>query len=143
MPCDSGIFYILNILLDSFLFLFWFSAAHAHSRKERERRPQVVRRSAPDSGVLIRLKAQMAEVRSKMADVKSQVLETRESGEPRPGPSGGFGMEEASAHSASSELPACHKGDGLEQVGRAAVTRSKACRPSKDQKNSNHLLLFV
>ncbi|XP_023198070.1 E3 ubiquitin-protein ligase TRIM37 [Xiphophorus maculatus] len=107
------------------------SQAHAHSRKERERRPQVVRRSAPDSGVLIRLKAQMAEVRSKMADVKSQVLETRDSGEPRPGPSGGFGMEEASAHSASSELPACHKGDGLEQVGQAAVTRSKACLPTR------------
>uniref|UniRef100_A0A9J7YXA4 Tripartite motif containing 37 n=1 Tax=Cyprinus carpio carpio TaxID=630221 RepID=A0A9J7YXA4_CYPCA len=46
------------------------------SRKERERRPQVVRRSAPDSGVLIRLKAQMAEVRSKMSDVKGQ-LEAR------------------------------------------------------------------
>ncbi|XP_014832394.1 PREDICTED: E3 ubiquitin-protein ligase TRIM37-like [Poecilia mexicana] len=107
------------------------SQAHAHSRKERERRPQVVRRSAPDSGVLIRLKAQMAEVRSKMADVKSQVLETRESGEPRPGPSGGFGMEEALAHSASPELPACHKGDALEQVGQAAATRSKACRPTR------------
>ncbi|XP_008426884.1 E3 ubiquitin-protein ligase TRIM37 isoform X2 [Poecilia reticulata] len=107
------------------------SQAHAHTRKERERRPQVVRRSAPDSGVLIRLKAQMAEVRSKMADVKSQVLETRESGEPRPGPSGGFGMEEASAHSASPELPACHKGDALEQVGQAAATRSKVCRPTR------------
>uniref|UniRef100_A0A8C2JCW1 Tripartite motif containing 37 n=1 Tax=Cyprinus carpio TaxID=7962 RepID=A0A8C2JCW1_CYPCA len=46
------------------------------SRKERERRPQAVRRSAPDSGVLIRLKAQMAEVRSKMSDVKGQ-LEAR------------------------------------------------------------------
>uniref|UniRef100_A0A665XCD8 Tripartite motif containing 37 n=1 Tax=Echeneis naucrates TaxID=173247 RepID=A0A665XCD8_ECHNA len=63
---------------------------HPHSRKERERRPQVVRRSAPDSGVLIRLKAQMAEVRSKMSDVKSQVLEARGSAEPRPGPSGTF-----------------------------------------------------
>uniref|UniRef100_A0A669BGV8 Tripartite motif containing 37 n=1 Tax=Oreochromis niloticus TaxID=8128 RepID=A0A669BGV8_ORENI len=58
------------------------SQAHPHSRKERERRPQVVRRSAPDSGVLIRLKAQMAEVRSKMADVKCQVLEARGSAEP-------------------------------------------------------------
>uniref|UniRef100_A0A672M0K5 Tripartite motif containing 37 n=1 Tax=Sinocyclocheilus grahami TaxID=75366 RepID=A0A672M0K5_SINGR len=46
------------------------------SRKERERRPQAVRRSTPDSGVLIRLKAQMAEVRSKMSDVKGQ-LEAR------------------------------------------------------------------
>uniref|UniRef100_A0A8C1WB90 Tripartite motif containing 37 n=1 Tax=Cyprinus carpio TaxID=7962 RepID=A0A8C1WB90_CYPCA len=46
------------------------------SRKERERRPQAVRRSTPDSGVLIRLKAQMAEVRGKMSDVKGQ-LEAR------------------------------------------------------------------
>ncbi|XP_009303770.2 E3 ubiquitin-protein ligase TRIM37 [Danio rerio] len=51
-------------------------AAAVPSRKERERRPQAVRRSAPDSGVLIRLKAQMAEVRSKMSDVKGQ-LEAR------------------------------------------------------------------
>uniref|UniRef100_A0AAY4EL35 E3 ubiquitin-protein ligase TRIM37 n=1 Tax=Denticeps clupeoides TaxID=299321 RepID=A0AAY4EL35_9TELE len=50
--------------------------APALTRKERERRPQAVRRSAPDSGVLIRLKAQMAEVRSKMCDVKGQ-LEAR------------------------------------------------------------------
>ncbi|TNM84457.1 hypothetical protein fugu_008635 [Takifugu bimaculatus] len=60
--------------------------AHSHSRKERERRPQVVRRSVPDSGVLIRLKAQMAEVRSKMSTVKSQVMEVRGPDEPRPGP---------------------------------------------------------
>uniref|UniRef100_A0A672M0J5 Tripartite motif containing 37 n=1 Tax=Sinocyclocheilus grahami TaxID=75366 RepID=A0A672M0J5_SINGR len=51
-------------------------AAAVPSRKERERRPQAVRRSTPDSGVLIRLKAQMAEVRSKMSDVKGQ-LEAR------------------------------------------------------------------
>ncbi|RXN08823.1 E3 ubiquitin- ligase TRIM37-like protein [Labeo rohita] len=51
-------------------------AAAVPSRKDRERRPQAVRRSAPDSGVLIRLKAQMAEVRSKMSDVKGQ-LEAR------------------------------------------------------------------
>ncbi|XP_076118554.1 E3 ubiquitin-protein ligase TRIM37-like [Alosa pseudoharengus] len=55
------------------------------SRKERDRRPQAVRRSAPDSGVLIRLKAQMAEVRSKMSDVKGQ-LEAL-GGEARAGPS--------------------------------------------------------
>ncbi len=55
---------------------FWLTAAAVPSRKERERRPQAVRRSAPDSGVLIRLKAQMAEVRSKMSDVKGQ-LEAR------------------------------------------------------------------
>lgn len=52
------------------------------SRKERERRPQAVRRSTPDSGVLIRLKAQMAEVRSKMSDVKGQ-LEARGGANPR------------------------------------------------------------
>uniref|UniRef100_A0AAX7U268 Tripartite motif containing 37 n=1 Tax=Astatotilapia calliptera TaxID=8154 RepID=A0AAX7U268_ASTCA len=85
------------------------SQAHPHSRKERERRPQVVRRSAPDSGVLIRLKAQMAEVRSKMADVKSQVLEVRGSAEPRPGPSGAFGAEELPSHHGDSEMAACHK----------------------------------
>ncbi|XP_016345879.1 E3 ubiquitin-protein ligase TRIM37-like isoform X2 [Sinocyclocheilus anshuiensis] len=51
-------------------------AAAVPSRKERERRPQAVRRSTPDSGVLIRLKAQMAEVCSKMSDVKGQ-LEAR------------------------------------------------------------------
>uniref|UniRef100_A0A7N6AP67 Tripartite motif containing 37 n=1 Tax=Anabas testudineus TaxID=64144 RepID=A0A7N6AP67_ANATE len=82
---------------------------HSHSRKERERRPQVVRRSAPDSGVLIRLKAQMAEVRSKMSDVKSQVLEARGSAEPRPGPLGAFGVEEVSSHHDDSELSACRK----------------------------------
>uniref|UniRef100_A0A8C7KM18 Tripartite motif containing 37 n=1 Tax=Oncorhynchus kisutch TaxID=8019 RepID=A0A8C7KM18_ONCKI len=50
------------------------SQVQIHSRKERsERRPQAVRRGAPDSGVLIRLKAQMAEVRSKMTDVKFQL----------------------------------------------------------------------
>ncbi|KAG7275031.1 hypothetical protein CRUP_030550 [Coryphaenoides rupestris] len=66
-----------------------------HSRKDRERRPQAVRRSAPDSSVLIRLKAQMAEVRSKMSDVKAQVLEPRPAGsaaaEPQAGPAGVFG----------------------------------------------------
>ncbi|XP_017345317.2 E3 ubiquitin-protein ligase TRIM37 isoform X1 [Ictalurus punctatus] len=51
-------------------------AALVSARKERERRSQAVRRSAPDSAVLTRLKAQMAEVRSKMADVKGQ-LEAR------------------------------------------------------------------
>ncbi|KAK3549983.1 hypothetical protein QTP86_016948 [Hemibagrus guttatus] len=51
-------------------------AALISARKERERRSQAVRRSAPDSAVLTRLKAQMAEVRSKMVDVKGQ-LEAR------------------------------------------------------------------
>uniref|UniRef100_A0A7N9ANM9 Tripartite motif containing 37 n=1 Tax=Mastacembelus armatus TaxID=205130 RepID=A0A7N9ANM9_9TELE len=88
---------------------------HPHSRKERERRPQVVRRSAPDSGVLIRLKAQMAEVRSKMSDVKSQVLEARGAAEPRPGPSGAFTMS------------ACRKPSELDLLGRAAAARSRPC----------------
>uniref|UniRef100_A0A8C8E2V1 Tripartite motif containing 37 n=1 Tax=Oryzias sinensis TaxID=183150 RepID=A0A8C8E2V1_9TELE len=80
---------------------------HVHSRKERERRPQAVRRSAPDSSVLIRLKAQMAEVRSKMSDVKSQMLETRVSAEARPGPSGAFCAEEVLSHHGDAEMAAC------------------------------------
>ncbi|XP_051973363.1 E3 ubiquitin-protein ligase TRIM37 isoform X2 [Xyrauchen texanus] len=62
--------------------LFQTQAAAVPSRKERERRPQAVRRSTPDSGVLIRLKAQMAEVRSKMSDVKGQ-LDARSGANPR------------------------------------------------------------
>uniref|UniRef100_A0A8C4GV78 E3 ubiquitin-protein ligase TRIM37 n=1 Tax=Dicentrarchus labrax TaxID=13489 RepID=A0A8C4GV78_DICLA len=113
------------------------SQAHPHSRKERERRPQVVRRSAPDSGVLIRLKAQMAEVRSKMSDVKSQVLEARANGEPRPGPSGGFSVEEVSSHHADSELSACRKPGELDLLGRAAAARSRPCRPGEDRYTAN------
>lgn len=105
------------------------SQAHPHSRKDRERRPQVVRRSAPDSGVLIRLKAQMAEVRSKMSDVKSQVLEAR--GDPRPGPSGAFGAEELPSHHGDPELPNCRKPGELDLVGRAAAARSRPCRPAR------------
>ncbi|XP_075957966.1 E3 ubiquitin-protein ligase TRIM37 isoform X2 [Anarhichas minor] len=107
------------------------SQAHPHSRKDRERRPQAVRRSAPDSGVLIRLKAQMAEVRSKMSDAKSQVLEARGSGEPWPGPSGGFGVEEAPSHHADSELSACRKPGEMDLLGRAAAARSRPCRPAR------------
>ncbi|XP_028277338.1 E3 ubiquitin-protein ligase TRIM37 isoform X2 [Parambassis ranga] len=107
------------------------SQAH-HSRKERERRPQVVRRSAPDSGVLIRLKAQMAEVRSKMSDVKSQVMEARASGDTRPGPSGAFNVEEIPSHHGDSELSAaCCKPGELDLLGRAAVARSRPCRPAR------------
>ncbi|XP_029029822.1 E3 ubiquitin-protein ligase TRIM37 isoform X2 [Betta splendens] len=105
------------------------SQAHSHSRKERERRPQVVRRSAPDSGVLIRLKAQMAEVRSKMSDVKSQVLEARGSAEPRPGPSGTFSVEEIPSHHADSD--SCRKPSELDLLGRAAASRSRSCRPAR------------
>ncbi|XP_036975187.1 E3 ubiquitin-protein ligase TRIM37 [Acanthopagrus latus] len=107
------------------------SQAHPHSRKERERRPQVVRRSAPDSGVLIRLKAQMAEVRSKMSDVKSQVMEARGTGEPRPSPSGSFSVEEVPSHHTDSELSACRKPGELDLLGRAAAARSRPCRPAR------------
>ncbi|XP_059207531.1 E3 ubiquitin-protein ligase TRIM37 [Centropristis striata] len=107
------------------------SQAHPHSRKDRDRRPQVVRRSAPDSGVLIRLKAQMAEVRSKMSDVKSQVLEARGNGETRPGPSGDFNVEEVSSHHADSELSACRQPGELDLLGRAAAARSRPSRPAR------------
>uniref|UniRef100_A0AAQ6A6V8 Tripartite motif containing 37 n=1 Tax=Amphiprion ocellaris TaxID=80972 RepID=A0AAQ6A6V8_AMPOC len=107
---------------------------HPHSRKDRERRPQVVRRSAPDSGVLIRLKAQMAEVRSKMSDVKSQVLEARGVGDPRPGPSGAFGVEELPSHHGDPELSNCRKPGELDLVGRAAAARSRPCRPGEDRR---------
>ncbi|XP_033996434.1 E3 ubiquitin-protein ligase TRIM37 isoform X1 [Trematomus bernacchii] len=100
------------------------SQAHSHSRKDRERRPQAVRRSAPDSGVLIRLKAQMAEVRSKMSDVKSQVLEARGAAEPRPGSSGGFSVEEGPSQHSDSELTACRKPGEPDLLGRAARARS-------------------
>lgn len=104
------------------------SQAHPHSRKDRERRPQVVRRSAPDSGVLIRLKAQMAEVRSKMSDVKSQVLEARD---PRPGPSGDSSLEEVPSHHTDAEMSACRKAVELDLLGRGAAARSRPCRPAR------------
>lgn len=74
----------------------------------------------------------MAEVRSKMADVKSQVLEVRGSAEPRPGPSGAFGAEELPSHHGDSEMAACHKPSELDLVGRAAATRARPCRPGED-----------
>uniref|UniRef100_A0A8C6KU77 Tripartite motif containing 37 n=1 Tax=Nothobranchius furzeri TaxID=105023 RepID=A0A8C6KU77_NOTFU len=105
------------------------SQVHVHSRKERERRPQVVRRSAPDSGVLIRLKAQMAEVRSKMSDVKSQVMEARESGESRPGPSGAFGGEEVSSHHVPVSCPGQQQlSSGEKDESRRAGERSERRR---------------
>uniref|UniRef100_A0A3B3IE99 Tripartite motif containing 37 n=1 Tax=Oryzias latipes TaxID=8090 RepID=A0A3B3IE99_ORYLA len=103
------------------------SQAHVHSRKERERRPQAVRRSAPDSSVLIRLKAQMAEVRSKMSDVKSQMLETRVSAEARPGPSGAFCAEEVLSHHGDAEMTACRKPGELELGTRSAAARPRPC----------------
>uniref|UniRef100_A0A8C7U8J5 Tripartite motif containing 37 n=1 Tax=Oncorhynchus mykiss TaxID=8022 RepID=A0A8C7U8J5_ONCMY len=94
-----------------------------HSRKERgERRPQTVRRGAPDSGVLIRLKAQMAEVRSKMTDVKCQ-LEAR--GETKAGPSGGAtGVDRKPI-----ELDLMGKGPG---VSRHCRSGKKASSPKQD-----------
>ncbi|XP_056140798.1 E3 ubiquitin-protein ligase TRIM37 [Lampris incognitus] len=109
------------------------SQAHNHSRKERERRPQVVRRSAPDSRVLFRLKAQMAEVRSKMSDVKCHVLEARVAGagEPRAGPSRAFGAQEGLFSHPHSELEACRKLGELEMLGKGAATHSRHSRPAK------------
>ncbi|RXM95263.1 E3 ubiquitin-protein ligase TRIM37 [Acipenser ruthenus] len=101
------------------------TTAAAHCRKERERRPQAVRRSAPDSGVLIRLKAQMAEVRSKMSDVKSQ-LEAR--GEPRAGASGSL-VEQGPP--TDTEAP-CRKLSDLELLGKgAAANRHSRSGPLK------------
>ena len=122
------LFYFIEHKTDVSL-LFLSLPAHTHSRKERERRPQVVRRSAPDSGVLIRLKAQMAEVRSKMS-VKSQALEARGAVEPRPGPSGAFSVEEVPSHHADSELSACRKTSELDLLGRAAA-RARPLRPGE------------
>uniref|UniRef100_A0A673WPH1 Tripartite motif containing 37 n=1 Tax=Salmo trutta TaxID=8032 RepID=A0A673WPH1_SALTR len=95
-----------------------------HSRKERgERRPQTVRRGAPDSGVLIRLKAQMAEVRSKMSDVKCQ-LEAR--GETKAGPSSGAtGVEQGPSY--HSELGPSRKPIGLDLMGKGPGV-SRHCR---------------
>lgn len=81
-----------------------------------------MRRSVPDSGVLIRLKAQMAEVRSKMSSVKGQAMEVRRPEEARPGPSGAFGVAKVPTHRADPEL------DLLE---RAAAARSRPCRPGE------------
>ncbi|KAL4660549.1 E3 ubiquitin-protein ligase TRIM37 isoform X1 [Arapaima gigas] len=95
----------------------------ANSRKERERRPQAVRRSVPDSGVLIRLKAQMAEVRSKMSDVKCQ-LEARGVLDVRAGPSGGLVDQGPSADSD----PDMHRKPGeLDLVGKVVVA-GRHCR---------------
>ncbi|XP_019727156.1 E3 ubiquitin-protein ligase TRIM37 [Hippocampus comes] len=106
------------------------------SRKERERRPQVVRRSPPDSAVLVRLKAQMAEVRSKMSDVKSQVLEARAASDVRPGPSGIFGADGAPSHRADPESADGRKPRELTLLGRVAAVRSRPCRPGEKSQSS-------
>uniref|UniRef100_A0A8C8IY96 Tripartite motif containing 37 n=1 Tax=Oncorhynchus tshawytscha TaxID=74940 RepID=A0A8C8IY96_ONCTS len=96
-----------------------------HSRKDRgERRPQAVRRGAPDSGVLIRLKAQMAEVRSKMTDVKFQ-LEAR--GEARVGPSGRATGEQGPSYHADSDLGPSRKSTELDLIGKGPGA-SRHCR---------------
>ncbi|XP_035290727.1 E3 ubiquitin-protein ligase TRIM37 isoform X1 [Anguilla anguilla] len=95
------------------------STVQVHSRKERDRRPQAVRRSAPDSGVLIRLKAQMAEVRSKMSDVKCQ-LEARGAGDARAGPSGAT-VEQGPP--ADPEPGTRRKPADLELLGKGAASR--------------------
>ncbi|XP_010869209.2 E3 ubiquitin-protein ligase TRIM37 isoform X3 [Esox lucius] len=98
------------------------SQVQVHSRKERgERRPQAVRRGAPDSGVLIRLKAQMAEVRSKMTDVKCQ-LEAR--GDAR---GGATGVEQGPSYNADSDTAASRKHTELDLMGKEPGT-SRHCR---------------
>ncbi|XP_061755024.1 E3 ubiquitin-protein ligase TRIM37-like isoform X1 [Nerophis ophidion] len=110
------------------------SQAGMSSRKERERRPQVVRRSAPDSEVLVRLKAQMAEVRSKMSDVNSRVLEARASAEPRPGPSGVFSAEEVPSHHVDPETARKH-------AELAQLVRAVRSRPGRPVRKSLSVLL--
>lgn len=79
----------------------------------------------------------MAEVRSKMSDVKSQVMEARGIGEPRPCPSGSFSVEEVPSHHTDSELSACRKPGELDLLGRAAAARSRPCRPGEDCYTAN------
>ncbi|KAJ0004138.1 hypothetical protein NQD34_010352 [Periophthalmus magnuspinnatus] len=117
--------------------------SQAHLRKERERRPQVVRRSAPDSAVLLRLKAQMAEVRNKMCDVKSHMLDVREPGDTRPGPSGTQSSEELPSHPPDSERPAGPKLEELELRrgrGRASQSARKSQSPVLDSSRTPELL---
>ncbi|XP_063059670.1 E3 ubiquitin-protein ligase TRIM37 isoform X3 [Engraulis encrasicolus] len=81
--CASGLLEIDPVILIQLLDLkdrhhmdtLWSNQGAVGCRKDGDRdgRSQAVRRAAPDSGVLIRLKAQMAEVRSKMSDVKGQL----------------------------------------------------------------------
>uniref|UniRef100_A0A4W3KHB3 Tripartite motif containing 37 n=1 Tax=Callorhinchus milii TaxID=7868 RepID=A0A4W3KHB3_CALMI len=88
------------------------------SRKDRDqRRQQAVRRSPPDSGVLKRLKAQMAEVRSKMSEVKSQMC--AELGVNCPtcpgeqGPSGACGTDGVQRHESALDLLSKGASSGL------------------------------
>ncbi|XP_077361311.1 E3 ubiquitin-protein ligase TRIM37 isoform X2 [Festucalex cinctus] len=94
--------------------------AGSSSRKERERRPQVVCRSAPDSAVLIRLKAQMAEMRDKISHMAS---------DSRPGLSGISGADEgAPAHHADPDRKPCE----LALLGGAtAAAQPRPSRPGR------------
>uniref|UniRef100_A0A8B9JZ28 Tripartite motif containing 37 n=1 Tax=Astyanax mexicanus TaxID=7994 RepID=A0A8B9JZ28_ASTMX len=94
-------------------------AAAVPTRKDRDRRPQAVRRSVPDSGVLTRLKAQMAEVRSKMSDVKGQ-LEARSVADPRVAPleHGPAAEPEPAARRKPSELDLLFKTHGTSRHSR-------------------------
>uniref|UniRef100_A0A8C7JVZ4 Tripartite motif containing 37 n=1 Tax=Oncorhynchus kisutch TaxID=8019 RepID=A0A8C7JVZ4_ONCKI len=118
--------------------LHWHSLS-VHSRKERgERRPQTVRRGAPDSGVLIRLKAQMAEVRSKMTDVKCQ-LEAR--GETKAGPSGGAtGVEQGPSY--HSELGPSRKPIELDLMGKGPGV-SRHCRSGESCYTHTHTHIYI
>lgn len=71
----------------------------------------------------------MAEVRSKMSDVKSQVMEAR--GEPRPGTSGGFVGEELPIQHADS------KPGELDLLERGAAARSRPCRHGEHHHSAN------
>ncbi|KAK7907073.1 hypothetical protein WMY93_015685 [Mugilogobius chulae] len=108
--------------------------------KERERRPQVVRRSVPDSAVLLRLKAQMAEVRNKMCDAKSHMLELREPGDTSAGPSGAQSTEEPPSHPPDSDRAAGAKPEELRSRGRAAQSARKSQSPVLDSSRTPELL---
>ena len=85
----------------------------------------------------------MAEVRSKMSDVKSQVLEARASAESRPGPSGAFSVEEVPSHHTDSELSACRKPSELDLLGRAAAARSRPSHPGEDCHTAKYVKLLL
>lgn len=73
----------------------------------------------------------MAEVRSKMSDVKSQVMEVR-GAEPRPGTSGGEVVEESPSQHGDSkpcELELLDRGAAAAAV--AVAARSRPCRHGK------------
>ncbi|XP_072303090.1 E3 ubiquitin-protein ligase TRIM37 [Eucyclogobius newberryi] len=114
--------------------------SQAHLRKERERRPQVVRRSTPDSAVLLRLKAQMAEVRNKMCDTKYHMLDVRESGDTRAGPSGAQCAEELPSQPPDSERAAGPKSEELalrRGRGRAGLSARKSLSADLDSSRTS------